>query len=229
MKRITKMQTKDLVAETIRDQILSGDMEAGEELTQELLAEMLGVSRMPVREALQMLEQEGYIERLPNRHMVVADLGEAKLNGIMNLIAAMETEIIRQGCAIRVDEIKYNSMAVDTGKPDMDKPERLLVSMEQALAHNNSELAAEYELEYHYALACLLDITYIEQLFNKAIGGYVSYLIQKQTQELAERFRVLAQLEQQRQAGDTDEIRTVIQNYYQILFDSWNRKESIES
>jgi len=55
MKQINNAPTKDYIAEAIRNEILAGNMKAGEELTQEALAETLGVSRMPVREALQTL------------------------------------------------------------------------------------------------------------------------------------------------------------------------------
>lgn len=53
MKKIEKIQTKDRIADILRNEILIGEIENGEELTQEGLAESLGVSRMPVREALQ--------------------------------------------------------------------------------------------------------------------------------------------------------------------------------
>ena len=64
MKSIQNIQTKDLVVQILREQILSGDLKPGEELTQEDVAEKLGVSRMPVREALQALTQEGFLTRM---------------------------------------------------------------------------------------------------------------------------------------------------------------------
>lgn len=58
--------TKDYIVETIKEEILSGQIKPGTELAQEALAERLGVSRMPIREALQNLVQEGFAVRLPN-------------------------------------------------------------------------------------------------------------------------------------------------------------------
>ena len=55
MKKIEKIQTKDRIADILRNEILIGEIENGEELTQEGLAESLVVSRMQVREALQVL------------------------------------------------------------------------------------------------------------------------------------------------------------------------------
>lgn len=208
MKKISNMQTKDMVAEAIRNEILSGGMEAGEELAQEQLAEIMGISRMPVREALQMLEQEGYIERLPNRHMAVVSLDAVKIKGIVGMIAAMETEIAIQGST---EESK--------------EPERFLELMKASLGKNNTEKAVEWELEYHYSLVRLLENTYLEQLFSKALNGYVSYMIQKGTRDLAQRYELLESVNQKRKERDQETIRKDIQTYYQVLFESWERKE----
>lgn len=96
MKQIDTVQTKDYIARAIRQEILSGRIKAGEELTQEDLAETMGVSRMPIREALQTLAQEGFLLRLPNRHMQVVALNKEEIAGTFSLLAAMETEILRQ-------------------------------------------------------------------------------------------------------------------------------------
>lgn len=96
MKQIDTVQTKDYIARAIRQEILSGRIKAGEELTQEDLAETMGVSRMPIREALQTLAQEGFLVRLPNRHMQVVALNKEQIDGIFGLVATMETEMLRQ-------------------------------------------------------------------------------------------------------------------------------------
>ena len=69
MKSLKRTQTKDYIIQAIRNEILSGNIPSGEELAQEALADMLGISRMPVREALQALVEEGFAKRLPNRHI----------------------------------------------------------------------------------------------------------------------------------------------------------------
>lgn len=212
MEKLINRQTKDMVAESIRNEILSGGIAAGEELKQELLAKMLGVSRMPVREALQLLEQEGYIERLPNRHMAVVDFGAEKVSSMLGVIAVMETEIILQGCS------------VDEGDRQ-EEPQRQLSAMKRAIDRNEPELAAAYELEYHLTLARLLRITYIEQLFNKAMGGYVSNMIRHHMVGLDERYRRLDEIDKKRQNRDLSGIESEIREYYRTLFDSWNRKE----
>ena len=60
----------------LKEEILSGNIPCGTEMTQTELAESLGVSRMPVREALILLEYQGLVERLPNNHVKVTEFGE---------------------------------------------------------------------------------------------------------------------------------------------------------
>jgi len=77
----------------LRREILSGRIESGTALAQEQLAEVLEVSRMPVREALQILEMEGLLLRLPNRHMRVVGLDAQAVYETMRVVAAVETEL----------------------------------------------------------------------------------------------------------------------------------------
>lgn len=77
----------------LREEILSGRIKDGEEITQEDLASQLEVSRMPVREALQILELEGLLLRLPNRHMKVVGINEKTVFENFRLIASVEAEI----------------------------------------------------------------------------------------------------------------------------------------
>lgn len=208
MKKVQSIQTKDYIADAIRREILSGNMEPGEELTQETLASMLGVSRMPVREALQLLEQEGFIERLPNRHMVVARLEEHRLEEIMEMAAAMETEI-----AVRLSKKGMTEQALG-----------VLDAMGAALAKGQTAQAVELELDYHGCLAELLDNSYIEQLFQKVLGGYVAYMILKMEHDTEQSYRMLCSLQMEMESGDRERLHGCLQQYYGELLTSWNRK-----
>ena len=64
--------TQELICQSIRGRIASGELAAGTELKQVELAKTYGVSRMPIREALQSLQLEGLVTRLSNRHTVVS-------------------------------------------------------------------------------------------------------------------------------------------------------------
>lgn len=89
---MASVQTKDYIVQLMKEEILSGVMKLGEELAQEALAERLGVSRMPIREALQNLVQEGFAVRLPNRHIQAVVLSAQQIHDVFHVIAAMAAE-----------------------------------------------------------------------------------------------------------------------------------------
>ena len=61
MQPLVLMSAKDLVTEKLREEIYTGNLKPGQELVQEKISEQLGVSRMPVREALLLLENAGLV------------------------------------------------------------------------------------------------------------------------------------------------------------------------
>lgn len=77
--------------EGLRTRILSGALTAGERLGEEELAEALGISRTPVREALRRLAAEGLVELLPNRGARVPRWDEDDVNDIFDLRALLES------------------------------------------------------------------------------------------------------------------------------------------
>ena len=83
------------VVEALQQAILSGQIPAGTEMTQNELAESLGVSRMPVREALMILEYQGLILRLPNNRIKTSHLDEDALRQILALGAQLERQAMR--------------------------------------------------------------------------------------------------------------------------------------
>lgn len=82
------------IVEVLKDAILSGDIPNGTEMTQNELAQSLGVSRMPVREALILLEYQGLIDRLPNNHVKVSQLTDEFFHHIFRHAALLEIEAL---------------------------------------------------------------------------------------------------------------------------------------
>jgi DNA-binding GntR family transcriptional regulator len=83
--------TPDSVADVLRQAIRSGWYEDGQPLRQDELAAELGVSKIPIREALRRLEAEGLVRLLPNRGAVIATLSEAEAQEIVEIRVALET------------------------------------------------------------------------------------------------------------------------------------------
>ena len=73
---------RDVVFNTLRDAILRGELKPGERLMEMHLANKLGVSRTPIREAIRMLEQEGLAVTVPRKGAQVARMTEKDLQEI---------------------------------------------------------------------------------------------------------------------------------------------------
>lgn len=193
MKKIQRTQTRDHITQMLRYEILSGNIKAGEELAQESIAEQLGLSRMPVREALQSLEQEGFLIRLTNRHMQVAHLEADRVSHIFRVIAAMAAEM-------------FSLIPSEVGDALLIRAQALAVAEDKSC-----------ELECHAMLISYVNNRYLEKVYQQFLDGYVSYVIlhlKKDNQESAQLFAELADVIRQ---GRRDEIGQVMQRYFLSL------------
>ena len=80
---------RETVCETLRDAIRKGILEPGERLMEVQLADELGISRTPVREAIRKLEQEGYVIMMPRRGTYVADVSVSDIKEIFEIRSAL--------------------------------------------------------------------------------------------------------------------------------------------
>lgn len=105
----------DYIAEAIQNEILSGRMSSGAPLRQEELADSLGYSRIPIREALQILESQGLAKRLATRHVVVADFSDEVITEIYELLADVEIKLLKgmmqSNCVLGTSAINENMSA----------------------------------------------------------------------------------------------------------------------
>lgn len=84
------------VANALRNLIISGDYAQSQPLRQEEIAQRLGVSRIPVREALQLLEAEGLIENVPYKGAVVASLSADEIEEYFDIRANLECDLLER-------------------------------------------------------------------------------------------------------------------------------------
>jgi DNA-binding GntR family transcriptional regulator len=80
---------RDQAYARLRDAILDGTLEPGEQLTDAEIAEWLGLSRTPIREALARLEEYGLVETAPNRYTRVTPLTAADARDAFTVVAAL--------------------------------------------------------------------------------------------------------------------------------------------
>src|SRR5438270_4983537 len=94
MAPIQRQTIASMTVEALRERILRGDYPDGEPLRQDALADELGVSRIPVREALRQLEAEGLVTFNPHRGAVVSSLSLDEIHELFELRAEIECDLL---------------------------------------------------------------------------------------------------------------------------------------
>ena len=88
---------REVVYLTLRKAILKGEFRPGERLMEIALANRLGVSRTPIREAIRKLENEGLVTMIPRRGAMVAQITREELNNVLEVRRSLE--VLAAGCA----------------------------------------------------------------------------------------------------------------------------------
>ncbi|HEY2022638.1 GntR family transcriptional regulator [Paraburkholderia sp.] len=118
-RKIVRPTTVELVTTAVRQRILSGELAPGEVLRQEALAEELGVSRVPVREAITRLTAEGLLTSVPHKGAYVAEL---------SIDEVKETFDIR----LRLEPWIFSEAIPRITEAEIGKAERLVNEMDDA-------------------------------------------------------------------------------------------------
>ena len=101
---IPRQTIASMTVAALRERILRGDYPEGEPLRQDALAEELGVSRIPVREALRQLEAEGLVTFSPHRGAVVSSLSLDEIDELFELRADIEGELVARAAPAMTTE-----------------------------------------------------------------------------------------------------------------------------
>jgi DNA-binding GntR family transcriptional regulator len=169
--RLNIASVVDQVYEAIRERITSGSLPRGARVHQEDLAEELGVSRTPVREALRRLAAEGLVEMRTNRGARVADIDQGGMRGAYDARLVVEPGAARLAAARRLAEPLARMRAAVAAQ------RRSLRSVERSFEANR---------EFHLALVAASGNDYLLQLVERlwvARIGATIYERQVETQE----------------------------------------------
>lgn len=105
---------RDVVFNTLRQAILTGELKPGERLMEIHLANKLGVSRTPIREAIRKLELEGLVTMIPRRGAEVAQITEKSMNDVLEVRRAMDALCVELACdRITPEELEQLREACD--------------------------------------------------------------------------------------------------------------------
>lgn len=127
---------RDVVFQTLRKAILTGELKPGERLMEIHLAEKIGVSRTPIREAIRKLELEGLVTNVPRKGAMVAEISTTGLKDVLEVRRALDTF-----CAELASE-----------RITKEDKERLSVAHEnfiEAIKTKDATIIAKADVEFH--------------------------------------------------------------------------------
>lgn len=130
---------REVVSETLRQSIQDGVLKPGERLMEIPLAEELGVSRTPIREAIRKLELEGFVVMIPRRGTYVANITLKDITQVFEIRSALE-ELAAGLAAERITEDELEAL------------ERMIVKIGDLIAAKDIDAIVAADVEFHEVL-----------------------------------------------------------------------------
>ena len=127
---------RDVVFKTLRQAILKGELEPGERLMEIQLAERLGVSRTPIREAIRKLELEGLVLMIPRKGAEVAKISESNLRDVLEVRRSLEELAIDLACQRITEE-------------ELDELNKAEVDFKAAIENGDAMQIAQTDESFH--------------------------------------------------------------------------------
>lgn len=127
---------RDVVFKTLRQAILTGELKPGERLMEIHLANRLGVSRTPIREAIRMLELEGLVTMIPRKGAEVSRISKQDISDVLEVRASLDALAVRLCCERITEE-------------EMQKLEEATKAFSEAVALGDLTAVAQADVDYH--------------------------------------------------------------------------------
>lgn len=127
---------REIVFESLRGAIISGTLKPGERLMEVQLAEKLGVSRTPIREAIRKLELEGLVVMMPRRGAYVADFSIKDITDVLEIRASLEG-LASALAALRITE------------DEIEELEMTAVRFNQAIEEGDFDKIVQLDIDFH--------------------------------------------------------------------------------
>ncbi len=149
--------------ELLSNAILSSKIKPGERLNESELARNLHVSRAPIREALQQLQEQGLIVNVPRRGMFVVSLDEESIQKINSLRIVLEAEALRLA--------RRNA-----GPKEKEKLERQVEKME-GMSHVPTNEMVRVDMEFHRMIWNFAKNEYLEKTLTSLIAPLLAHMM----------------------------------------------------
>ncbi len=147
LKHISASNLRKEVEKELCTTILNGVFQPGERLVESVIAEQLGVSRPPVREALSALEREGLVVNIPRRGNFVVEFTPKDIDEVYSLRLVLELEAARRAISL-------------FKQTDLDKLQQLVDDLGNAILRSDSfDSVVILDFSFHEYLVCMADHT----------------------------------------------------------------------
>ena len=203
---------RDVVFNTLRQAILRGELKPGERLMEIQLANKLGVSRTPIREAIRKLELEGLVLMIPRKGAEVADITEKSLRDVLEVRKALEELAVQLTC----DKIT---------KEQIRELEQAAEQFKKTLKSNDITEIAEADVRFHDIKYLATDNQKLILLLNNLREQMYRYRIEylkradKYSQLLAEHEEIIRHIEKKQKKEAAEIVCKHIDNQVAAVMD----------
>ena len=156
---------RDVVFNTLRQAILRGELKPGERLMEIQLANKLGVSRTPIREAIRKLELEGLVLMIPRKGAEVAEITEKNMRDVLEVRKALEDLAVQLAC----DKIT---------KEEIEEMKKAAEDFKKILKSKDITEIAEADVRFHDIIYMATDNQKLIQLLNNLREQMYRYRIE---------------------------------------------------
>lgn len=177
---------RKVVSESLRKAIKDGVLKPGERLMEIQLADELGVSRTPIREAIRKLELEGFVVMVPRRGTYVADISLKDIAQVFEIRSALE-------------ELSAGLAAERITPDELEDLERILVEINEYIANDDFDKIVDADIRFH-------DVLYHASRNNRLVD------ILNNLREQMLRFRSISMHYPGRLAATWEEHRQLVEN-----------------
>ena len=144
---------RDVVFKTLRQAILIGELKPGERLMEIHLANRLGVSRTPIREAIRKLELEGLVTMIPRRGAEVSQITVKSLKDVLEVRKALDALAIELACE-RITEEEIEAL------------EKACTKFEEATRTKDARIMAQADVDLHHIIVKASRNEKLDQMVN---------------------------------------------------------------
>lgn len=159
------MPLRDLVFTTLRQAILKGELLPGERLMEIQLAEKMGVSRTPIREAIRKLEREGLVIMVPRKGAEVAGISEKMLRDVLEVRMTLEKLALRLAFKRQGTDLIEKLEAAEQAFQDAIEGEKLIDM-------------AEADEQFHFLIYEAADNDKLRELLNSLKENMYRYRLE---------------------------------------------------